>query len=203
MRTSEATDALMKALAESQAKFPKISKGKTAKVKMKSGGEYSYSYADLGDVLEAVRPVLTTHKLAVVQAIDVDDDTGRMLLRTRIGHESGQWVESCYPLPSEGTAQEMGSALTYARRYSLCALAGVTGEDDDDGQQAGTVRAQARPAPVVRYPAIPNAGAEEPAPTPQELPISDGFVCDVTGPNGERCVRSTTHSKGHAWAGAA
>lgn len=146
MRTSETTGQLIKALAEAQGKFPKIAKDKTAEVAMKSGGKYSYGYADLASVLDVIRPVLAEHKIAVVQAPDLDDE-GRLLLISRLAHESAEWIESRYLLPVDASAQEMGSAITYARRYSLCALAGVTAEDDDDGQRAG------KPSPQKSKPA--------------------------------------------------
>lgn len=130
MRTSESTGQLMKALAEAQGKFPKITKDKTVDT-----GKYSYSYATLASVLDAIRPVLAEHKIATVQVTDFDDD-GRFLLISRLAHESAEWVESRYPLPNDASPQEMGSAITYARRYSACALAGITAEDDDDGQRA-------------------------------------------------------------------
>jgi hypothetical protein len=51
-------------------------------------------------------------------------------------HTSGQWMASSYPLPRQAGAQEMGSFITYARRYSLCAILGIAGEDDNDGESA-------------------------------------------------------------------
>lgn len=143
MRTSEATGQLMKALAEAQGKFPKITKDKTVET-----GKFSYSYADLASVLDVIRPVLAEHKIAVVQAPDFDDD-GRFVLFSRLAHESSEWIEARYPLPNGASAQEMGSAITYARRYSACALAGVTAEDDDDGQRAGKPTQQ-KPKPAAQ-----------------------------------------------------
>jgi hypothetical protein len=179
VRTSETTADLMKALVGCQAKFPKILKSKTAEVPTKSGGRYSYSYADLADVLEAVRPVLAEHKIAFVQAIDVDDDTGHMLLRTRLAHESGQWIDTHYPLPTGSSAQEMGSAVTYARRYSLCSLVGITAEDDDDGQQA---------APSPRTTGRARTQAPQSAPVAAPLPIEDEK--EAAEPQGELLDRA-------------
>ena len=56
-------------------------------------------------------------------------------------HESGQWLASECRMPydntgSKNTVQSMGSAITYARRYSLSALVGVVADDDDDGEGA-------------------------------------------------------------------
>ena len=68
-----------------------------------------------------------------------------MMLDTRLSHASGQWFESEWPvckLPAQ--PQAIGSAMTYARRYSLFALVGIAGEDDD-GEAAN---AAPTPAPV-------------------------------------------------------
>jgi hypothetical protein len=51
-------------------------------------------------------------------------------------HESGESLESLYPLGEKSDAQAMGSALTYAKRYALSALIGIVTEDDDDGQSS-------------------------------------------------------------------
>jgi hypothetical protein len=131
---SEAINELAAALAKAQGSFTAIKKDKTARVRMKSGGEYQYSYADLASVLEAVRKPLADNGLACVQAINLTDNG--LILQTRILHSSGQWIGSTYPLPAGGAAQEMGSAQTYARRYALCALVGIVAEDDDDGAGA-------------------------------------------------------------------
>ena len=59
-------------------------------------------------------------------------------MTTLLLHVSGQWIKSdVMTMPvTKRDAQGFGSALSYARRYSLLALAGVTGDDDDDGNGA-------------------------------------------------------------------
>ena len=101
-------------------------------------------YADLGSVRDAAIPVLTAHGLAAVQFPGWDKE-GRYCLTTRIQHVgTGEFIEGAIPIPDTGKLQEIGSALTYARRYGLVALAGLTSEEDDDANSAGTVtRAQA------------------------------------------------------------
>jgi hypothetical protein len=61
---------------------------------------------------------------------------GHMILRTMLLHTSGQYIVSEYPLPMTGRPQEMGSAQTYARRYSLAALVCNASDEDDDGNAA-------------------------------------------------------------------
>lgn len=94
-------------------------------------------YASLQSVLDAVLPALTDQNVAVVQETQLEGDT--LFLRTRLIHKSGQYLEAAYPVtPQQRTPQGYGSALTYARRYSLSALVGVASEADDDGQAGST-----------------------------------------------------------------
>jgi hypothetical protein len=148
MKTSENIAELAKALAEAQLAYPSIGKDKTGKVKgrKKDGTEYDfeYEYADLATVLDAIRPVLAKHGLAVVQSASAERNVVTVI--TRLLHASGQWIESSLSVEAENAApQKLGSAISYARRYGLLALAGVApGGEDDDGQQANHDR---KPSP--------------------------------------------------------
>ncbi|HEY9377235.1 MAG TPA: ERF family protein [Jiangellaceae bacterium] len=90
-------------------------------------GPMRYSYADLSTVLDEVRPKLQEHGLAQSQVPDSDGVT------TTLFHESGQWIRfSPLQVTALGaTPQNQGSAITYARRYSLLAIMGMATEDDD------------------------------------------------------------------------
>lgn len=125
-----AFDKIAAALAACQGELTNPPKTKTVRT-----AKYSYSYADLSEIIDHVRPTLAKHKLAYVQ-MPIIHENGKNVLHTRLMHESGQFFESTYPLPSQAAAQEMGSAITYARRYSLCAILGIAAEDDDDGAKA-------------------------------------------------------------------
>lgn len=135
MRSSEQTEKLDNALAKAQAEMKNPTKSKTAKIPGKDGkAGFEYSYADLGEVASGVRPVLGKHGVAVIQGTLLV--SGSVVLVTRLAHE-GQWYESDYPVCQSGVPhQQMGSALTYARRYSLCAMVGVAADDDTDAQDA-------------------------------------------------------------------
>ena len=124
--TPEMAAAVVAALAE----MPTIAKSHTARA-----GSYSYSYADLADVVEVVRPILTAHGLAVMQQPSHGPD-GSLCLRTTLLHTSGDAVSELMPLGPPREAQAMGSMLTYARRYALVALLGLATEDDDYGASA-------------------------------------------------------------------
>jgi len=97
------------------------------------------SYADLTAVWQACRAALTKNDLAVVQRFK-DDNRGTTYLETLLIHTSGESISSELPLMNVKDWHSMGSAITYARRYSLCALVGIApdGEDDDgSAAQAG------------------------------------------------------------------
>lgn len=126
--------ALAAALAKFQAAVRTIAKDKTARIES-SKGKYQYSYADLASVMEAIRAPLAAAGLAVSQPTVFKD--GGLWLRTVLVHTSGEFIESYYPLPNNpGSPQAMGSAITYARRYTLASILGIVTEDDDDGRKA-------------------------------------------------------------------
>ncbi len=120
------------AFTKAQAEFPTIPKTKIADM-----GTYSYKYADLGLIIDAVRPILFKHGLAFAQsAVTLD---GKVGIETRIYHTEGH-VEVFGPLylPAGTDARSAGSAVTYARRYSLTAALGITSDEDADGAGAET-----------------------------------------------------------------
>ena len=138
MTTTTKHPNLAAALAAFQAEVPSIRKGNTA-----STGSYSYQYADLTDVTEKVLPLLARQGLAFM-ANPTYDDQGRFVLAYSLMHESGESVTGYYPLQT-GKPQDIGSAITYARRYALTAVTGVAPGGDDDDAAAAQKAAQARP----------------------------------------------------------
>jgi hypothetical protein len=100
-------------------------------------------YADLSSVLDAIREPLSAAGLSVVQTMHFTEG-GMMVLRTTLMHSSGQSIFTEYPLPPTQKPHEIGSALTYARRYSLAALVCNSADEDDDGNSAMA----AKPAPA-------------------------------------------------------
>ncbi len=136
---------LATALAKAQSEFTTLKKSKTAKIKMKSGGEYSYKYADLSDLIDATRPACGKNGLAYTQPIIGDE------LVTWLIHTSGQKIESKVRLQMNLSPQEFGSYLTYFRRYALGAILGIAGEEDDDGA-AGNAGAKDTPRAKVEPP---------------------------------------------------
>lgn len=95
-----------------------------------NAGAIRYSYATLADVLAMARPILSAQKLAVTQSAVTE---GReVAVYTTIFHESGEYV-TYKPLRFSmgGSPQNTGSAISYARRYSLMSILGLATEDDD------------------------------------------------------------------------
>lgn len=131
---------IIKALVAFQAECPEIQKN--SEVKYQST---KFRYADLDQINAVTRPVLTKHGLATTQTIQGTE------LVTTLWHVSGQSIESRIDLVPFGfTArkpQEIGSAITYARRYALTAMLGVTADSDDDGQAAANQAQQQKQAP--------------------------------------------------------
>lgn len=99
---------------------------------------FKSKYADLGAFIKESREVLAKHGLTVTQIITYENNSPMLI--TLLGHKSGQWLKGYMPiLCTKNTPQEMGSAITYARRYAYAAITGMTGgDDDDDGQMAET-----------------------------------------------------------------
>ena len=159
MRASEQLDELAAALSQAQGEFPAIPKDCTAKIKTKSGGEYSFKYADLETILASVRPVLAKHGLSLICDVQFQvTSNGRAMVATvRLMHSSGQWVESsplAVPIEPDSydrqPAQACGSSATYATRYAIEALLAIRASEDDDGAAASgnhIERQQAKPKP--------------------------------------------------------
>jgi hypothetical protein len=146
MKSSDTLSALMPALVAAQGSIKNITKEK-------KNTHFKNNYADIADGLDVIRPALSANGLAVTQSTDFDQDRGIFTLHTRIYHISGEWIGSTYPLPTNGKAQDMGSAITYARRYALFALVGVAATDEDnDGNDAAEVKMPHNPAFLVGAP---------------------------------------------------
>lgn len=122
-------------------------------------------YASLASIWDAARGPLSRNGLAVIQALGVDD-RGGVVLTTTLAHSSGEWVESVYPVnPVKNDPQGLGSACTYAKRYSLSALVGIVADEDDDGNEASRpISPQNRPQSVsMREPMQPLTEKPSPA----------------------------------------
>lgn len=124
---SESIGKLTEALAMAQAEFKPA-------IKDVKNTFFKSNYADLANIVEASRTALTKHGLAVIQLMT--HENGLIFLKTILSHKSGEYVSGLYPIkPVKDDPQGLGSAMTYARRYSYAAICGVV-TDDDDGEAA-------------------------------------------------------------------
>lgn len=125
---------------------------------------FKSSYADLAAIVDATRGPLSKNGLAVIQG-PFTTRTGRVIVRTRIIHSSGQWIECAIDAePKDLGPQAIGSVITYLRRYGLSSIAGVATEDDDG--EAGEARKQTEQDTSRRnaYPQQPQSRPAAPAP---------------------------------------
>ncbi len=123
---SEQIDLLAAALVKAQAAMKPASMNKV-------NPHFKSRYADLSSVIESIRKPLTDNGLAFTQTVHFEVEN-TLYLWTTLLHTSGQWLRAEYPLPTNATPQQLGSALTYARRYSLSAITGTAADDDLDGE---------------------------------------------------------------------
>lgn len=127
---------LAAAFVAASAELTSVTKSREASIPTKSGGSYGYRYAALEDVLDTVRPVLAKHGLTITQTAS-NRNEDYLTISTSILHRSGQYIVfEPLALPNGRTAQEIGSAITYGRRYHLLACLGLAASDDDDGAAA-------------------------------------------------------------------
>ena len=144
MKTSDNVDKIIPAFIAFQAELPAVPKDS-------ENPHFRNKYASLGAITEAMRPHLKNHGLGYMQYMAHRD--GFQFMITRFAHTSGQWIEDDGYLlnPTKNDPQGMGSAVTYGRRYTISAFAGIISEDDDDGNRAS------EPAPAKKLPPVPKA----------------------------------------------
>lgn len=137
---SESFNEVAAAFAKSQLEFTAVKKNRTVKVQTKSGGSYTFEYADLTAILDMARPILAKNGIAVTQNASIKRiDTGApyIVVNTMLIHASGQYIMYA-PLefPADGQIQANGGTITYLKRYALAAALGIASEEDDDGNAA-------------------------------------------------------------------
>jgi len=140
VREVQAKEAWHMAMAEFQRRCPSIKKTSTANI-YTAKGSYKYNYAPLDEIMETIRPLLGELGLTVSWSSRVEPQ--RVIVSCRIAHLQGYAENSgevSMPIPDDSErgggnpAQRVGSALTYARRYSLLSVTGLSPEDDDDAR---------------------------------------------------------------------
>ena len=194
---SEQIGELAAALAAAQGEFPEIPKLCTAKVKTRTGSDYSFKYADLETILTIVRPILAKHGLAIsitTQTCKIElPSTDREATVWTLGmeatvillHSSGQRLEGKpVQMPADPDAvrriyaQALGSAATYASRYAIEAALAIRATEDDDGNGASGNTAAIDKLPPPPPKPKPSPPPAKPAPTVPTLhkPLADLLV---------------------------
>lgn len=123
------------ALAAFQDDVPEINKARTAKITMKSGGSYSYTFAPFEEIARTIRPVLKAHGFSYNHTTE-GAEGGILSVVCVLRHEGGHEERSVFPVPTQtdaamSGAQKMGAALHYGKRQSLTAVLGLTTADQD------------------------------------------------------------------------
>lgn len=127
---------LAKALAKFHTDLPEVKKDAT-------NPHFGSKYADLADIVKVVLPKLAAVGLTWIATPTMTEDG--FVLAYELRHESGESVTGAWPLPDPERAkpQELGSAVTYAKRYALSAVTGIALDQDDDGNAASAGPASA------------------------------------------------------------
>ncbi len=128
---------LIAALAKAQGQMKMAEFDATNPAFKKPDGKAS-RYATLASIINAVRPALSANGIAYIQRVS-PSDIGVTVETVFYGH-GGELATGPVVVPvDKRTAQGIGSALTYARRFSLAMACGIAADDDDDGQTAESV----------------------------------------------------------------
>jgi hypothetical protein len=105
----------------------------------KKNDHFKNNYADLATILALIRPTLAVNGLAISQLLTFDATTGHHYIKTMLMHTSGDTLDSSMCLPPLAKPQDLGSAITYYRRYSILSMLGIHTGEDDDGNAASNV----------------------------------------------------------------
>jgi hypothetical protein len=156
MKQSESIAELWAALAEVQSELPTMPKSSQA---------YGYKYTDLDTITQTIKPILSKHGIGYMQSVGGLAENA-LTLTTRIFNKKGEYIEDTAALPTitstkNNAAQTLGMSITYMRRYALCAMLGITSDEDVDANTNGTTQTapQKPPAP----PAPPAPPKKQPA----------------------------------------
>lgn len=188
---------LADALAGVQAALPRIEKSKTATVQTDKT-RYSYSYADLAQVSSVILPLLGKNGLAWIAKPTVNAE-GKFVLAYKLLHTSGEAEVGEYPLPTSGSPQAIGSAITYARRYCLCSVTGVAPDQDDD--DAARASEETKPTRRVRPPRRTEEPDDRPKTTVRRQPPTAGPASQppLPGEDGARVTDDQLQKMGAAF----
>ena len=127
MIQSENIKNLLATLAEVQNELPTMPK---------DADGYGYKYTTLDTITQTIKPILHKHGIGYMQSVG-GVAASEMVLTTRIFNKEGEYIEDTAALPvivssKNNAAQTLGMSITYMRRYALCAMLGITSDEDVD-----------------------------------------------------------------------
>jgi hypothetical protein len=143
MLQSESIAELLAAMTEVQSELPTMPKSKQA---------YGYKYTDLDTITQTIKPILGKHGIGYMQSVGGLAENA-LTLTTRIFNKKGEYIEDTAALPTitstkNNAAQTLGMSITYMRRYALCAMLGITSDEDVDANINGiTAQGSEKPTP--------------------------------------------------------
>jgi len=116
------------ALSKAQGEFRAVPKGREVEVRMKSGGKYSFAYAELQDILAMARKPLAENGLAVV--FGVENLAGKVSVSATLIHSSGEYIQSTITGAYSSDMKELGGAVSYLKRYAVQSVLGIATGDE-------------------------------------------------------------------------
>lgn len=127
MKQSENITELLSAIMDVQKEIPTMPKNAKA---------FNYRYTDLDTITSVLKPILARHEVSYMQFVGMNEQ-GQNTLTTRVFNRKGEYIEETTVLPKiesakTNNAQTLGMAITYMRRYALCAMFGITSDEDVD-----------------------------------------------------------------------
>jgi len=182
MIKSDNINELAKALSVAQASYNKL-------IKDSENPFFKSKYSDLAACIDAVRQPLADNKLSVIQTTKVVNN--EMILETLLMHESGQFVGGEYIInPMKNDPQSVGATISYARRYSLCAILNIAAEDSD-AEESMDRKPQTKKAPTISI--APTVKKNEPTYTKttySEATIKKVEKLEKDGMKGKECLKA-------------
>ncbi|HFR4575950.1 TPA: ERF family protein [Streptococcus suis] len=175
MRKSETIIELSKAFAKMQMELEQP-------LKNADNPFFKSKYVPLENVVDSITRAANKHGLSFTQ-FPSSDENGNVTVGTMVMHESGEWIEYdpiCMK-PVKNDPQAVGSAITYAKRYALSAIFGITSDNDDDGNEA-TQPGKVTPKAVPKK-QVPATNNKIPKEVVKAYKDAIQFVIDRTGKN--------------------